>query len=59
MNGLGRPWPDALAYQELSYISTVAFGADDTTEANAARREGRSPEFHGSLPVTGPPASAH
>jgi enoyl-CoA hydratase/carnithine racemase len=51
LNGLGRPWPDALAYQELAYLSTIAFGAADMAEAAAARREARPPEFHDAVPV--------
>jgi enoyl-CoA hydratase/carnithine racemase len=51
LGGLGRTWSDALAQQELSYLSTVAFGADDLAEAASARAEGRAPSYTGSVPI--------
>jgi enoyl-CoA hydratase len=51
VNGLDRPWPDALAQQELAYVSSVAFGPDDIVESAVARKEGRPPRYINEIPI--------
>ena len=48
--GLDKTWPEALVSQELSYLSSLAFGLEDMAEAAKARMEGRAPQFRGSVP---------
>jgi enoyl-CoA hydratase/carnithine racemase len=50
VQSLGRSWRDAIAQQELAYISTVAFSAHDLREAALARQEKRRPEFTDFIP---------
>jgi enoyl-CoA hydratase/carnithine racemase len=50
VEGFGRSWREALAQQELAYVSAVAFSAHDIKEAGLARKEKRAPVFTDFIP---------
>lgn len=52
VNGLGKPWAEAVREQELGYLTAITFGKEDIAEARAAKAEGRPAEFTGSIPVS-------
>jgi enoyl-CoA hydratase/carnithine racemase len=50
VSGFGQSWQDALAQQELAYISAIAFSPHDIKEAWLARKEKRSPHYTDFIP---------